>query len=111
MAPYTLSDLFCALTDRVRTELAECNRLTGWGRFVVATAFAPVQAPAAPLDERQQAAAEQLRVMAQITAMLVDCMASQEPATHTMGLAYENTSRAMAVLAENVRHVATLSRV
>ncbi len=63
------------------------------------------------LDERQQAGVEQLRVMMQITALLVECLASSAPSTDTMGVAYENTSRAIHALAENVRHVATLSKV
>ena len=63
------------------------------------------------VEELRQAGVEQLRVMMQITALLIECLASTEPPTHTMGIAYENTSRAIHDLAENVRHVATLSKV
>jgi len=38
MAPYTLSDLFSALVDYVRTEIAEWKRAFGWGLFAVSVA-------------------------------------------------------------------------
>ncbi|HMI84890.1 MAG TPA: hypothetical protein VK550_12405 [Polyangiaceae bacterium] len=41
MAPYTLSDLFWALVDYVRREIAEWKRAFGWGLFAASVAFAP----------------------------------------------------------------------